>query len=112
MGTTTVTRAPSLDDAYARPSPWLPAEEATTSRPGSSSNVADTAARPPRTLNEPVGWSVSIFTETEGPSWGIPKVGVTGRKRRTAFHAASMWAGPGATTSRTGPVWPAARLAC
>ena len=49
--------------------------------------MADTAARPPRTLKEPVGWSVSIFAVTEGPSWGVPKTGVTGRKRRTAFHA-------------------------
>ena len=112
VGTTTVTVAPSLDAAYARPRPWLPADEATTARPGSCSSVADTAARPPRTLKDPVGWTVSTLTDTAGPSCGAPTTGVTARKRRTAFHAASRRDGPGSSTSRTGPVWPRPGLAC
>ena len=79
VGTTTVTWAPSFDAAYATPSPWLPADDATTARPGSSSWVADTAARPPRTLNDPVGCTVSTFTETDGPSCGAATTGVTSR---------------------------------
>ncbi len=90
----------------------MPADDATTARPGSCSSVADTAARPPRTLNDPVGWTVSTFTDTERPSWGTPTTGVTARKRRTAFHAASRWAGPGSSTSRTGSSLAEARLAC
>jgi hypothetical protein len=50
-----------------------------TARPGSAARVAATAASPPRTLNEPVGCTVSILRETRSPSWGAATTGVTGR---------------------------------
>ena len=37
-----------------------------------------------------VSHGVSTLTEADGPSCGAPTTGVTARKRRTAFHAASM----------------------
>ena len=74
---------PELDAAKAGPSPWLPAEDATMAWPGSSSSVADTAARPPRTLNEPVGWSVSTLTDTRRPRLGDAH---HGRHRKETAH--------------------------
>ena len=112
VGTTTVTVAPSFEAAKARPSPWLPADEATTARPGSCSSVAETAARPPRTLNDPVGWTVSTLTDTEDPSWGTPTTGVTAQEAAHRLPRRLPVGGPGQLHVAHRSSLAEARLAC
>ena len=62
-GITTVQRAPSARQADATPCAWFPAETAMTPRVRAASSRRLTAFTAPRTLNEPVFWSDSHFSE-------------------------------------------------
>ena len=74
--------------------------------------TAATAASPPRTLKEPVGWKVSTLSETLRPSCGAVTTGVIARCVRTTFHAASCCASWGGVTVRMASSLSESHLAC
>ena len=82
------------------PRPWFPAEAVMTAPPGSSRREASTAASAPRTLNEPVGWRLSIFTRTGRPRSDRVIVGVAMRWSATTRRAASICSTLGGKTWR------------
>ena len=86
--------------------PFWPAEAATIGTPGSSRWAAATAASPPRTLNEPVGWRVSSLKTMSAPRPEAGVIGVGERKRRTTSPAAESVSASGKVTVRMHTVSP------
>ena len=75
------------------PSPAFPADAVTT-----GPDARDSAASPPRTLNEPVGWNVSSFRCTSAPSAGAGTSGVGASRSPTTAAASARSAAVGAAT--------------
>ena len=99
-GTNTSHGTPRARAAAARLCAWLPAEAATTPREQPSSPSAASLAATPRTLNEPVRWRFSAFSDTTPPVRSeIVRDESTGVRRAIASTAGRAAATSSAVTS-------------
>jgi hypothetical protein len=86
---TTSASIPSLAAPHASACAWFPAEIPITPRARSSGVSDESLLRTPRTLNDPVRWKSSAFSQTRSPSVREPKVGVRCTRPRIRSAAAS-----------------------